>query len=184
MDHFNLCTEFTSQYFTLIDATFIPKLWTLFKTRNDESLSSHYRVWFPISLRFTNSTLDTNIIGLNFVNNWTLKNGVFWDVTPCGSCKNRYFGGGFSDVPSSPIHVTPMMEALSSSETSVITRTILRIIPEDAILHMTYLIHLMHSLFQPISDIIILKWRSVSGDVTLWQYCTGCSESSTVLNHI
>jgi hypothetical protein len=21
------------------------------------------------------------------------KNGVFWDVTPCGSCKNRRFGG-------------------------------------------------------------------------------------------
>jgi hypothetical protein len=23
----------------------------------------------------------------------TTKNGVFWDVTPCGSCKNRCFGG-------------------------------------------------------------------------------------------
>jgi hypothetical protein len=23
----------------------------------------------------------------------TMKNGVFWDVTPCGSCKNRCFGG-------------------------------------------------------------------------------------------
>jgi hypothetical protein len=23
---------------------------------------------------------------------WILKNGVFWDVTPCGSCKNRRFG--------------------------------------------------------------------------------------------
>jgi hypothetical protein len=22
-----------------------------------------------------------------------IKNGVFWDVTPCGSCKNRRFGG-------------------------------------------------------------------------------------------
>jgi hypothetical protein len=21
----------------------------------------------------------------------TMKNGVFWDVTPCGSCKNRRF---------------------------------------------------------------------------------------------
>jgi hypothetical protein len=21
------------------------------------------------------------------------KNGLFWDVTPCGSCKNRRFGG-------------------------------------------------------------------------------------------
>jgi hypothetical protein len=23
----------------------------------------------------------------------TMKNGVFCDVTPCGSCKNRHFGG-------------------------------------------------------------------------------------------
>jgi hypothetical protein len=23
----------------------------------------------------------------------TMKNGAFWDVTPCGSCKNRRFGG-------------------------------------------------------------------------------------------
>jgi hypothetical protein len=23
----------------------------------------------------------------------TMKNGVFWGVTPCGSCKNRRFGG-------------------------------------------------------------------------------------------
>jgi hypothetical protein len=23
----------------------------------------------------------------------TIKNGVFWDVTPCGSCKNGHFGG-------------------------------------------------------------------------------------------
>jgi hypothetical protein len=23
----------------------------------------------------------------------TMKNGVFWDVTPCGSCENRHFGG-------------------------------------------------------------------------------------------
>jgi hypothetical protein len=22
-----------------------------------------------------------------------VKNGVFWDVTPCGSCKSRCFGG-------------------------------------------------------------------------------------------
>jgi hypothetical protein len=38
-------------------------------------------------------------------------------------------------VPSSPILVTLMMEALRSSETSVHKRAIRRIIPEDAILH-------------------------------------------------
>jgi hypothetical protein len=25
----------------------------------------------------------------------TMKNAVFWDVTPCGSCKNRYFRGTY-----------------------------------------------------------------------------------------
>jgi hypothetical protein len=88
----------------------------------------------------------------------TMKNAVFWDVTPCGSCRNGCFGGTYllhhqggrnqrarnvstnyqllvttKVVPSSLILFTLTMETIRSSETSVVTRATLHHIPEDSI---------------------------------------------------
>jgi hypothetical protein len=60
-------------------------------------------------------------------------------------------------VPSSPIHVTLIMEAICSSETSIITTATWRNVPEDGILHshrrenlksyVTFTIHIFSQLF-------------------------------------
>jgi hypothetical protein len=74
--------------------------------------------------------------------NKAMKNCVFGDVTPCGSCKNQRFGGiwslhnqGGEVLPNSRILVILMMEALRSSKTSVLTRGTQRHNSEDGILH-------------------------------------------------
>jgi hypothetical protein len=64
------------------------------------------------------------------------KSIVFWDVTPCGSCKNR-----------------------RSSEMSVLTRTTLRNIPEDVIHHSHRRENLKSYIFHDIYFIALLWVR-------------------------
>jgi hypothetical protein len=79
-----------------------------------------------------------------------MKNAVFLDVTPCGTCKDRRFGGKYTSiirvkrvselgtsalvtaklVPISLILFTFMMKAICSSETSFLIRHTRRHIPE------------------------------------------------------
>jgi hypothetical protein len=78
--------------------------------------------------------LLSKIGGFTFL---TIRNVIFWDVTPRGSlflCSVLRFLVT-ANVPSSPILVTLIMEAIRSSETSVLTRAIQRSIPECGILN-------------------------------------------------
>jgi hypothetical protein len=47
------------------------------RSRDQESVPPGFRILLSIIYETNNS----------------MKNGVFWVVTPCGSCKNRRFGG-------------------------------------------------------------------------------------------
>jgi hypothetical protein len=62
-------------------------------------LLRHYQEWVPKAAKYCFWGRARSALKL-FVDERfevfttvTMKNGVFWDVTPCGSCKNRPFRG-------------------------------------------------------------------------------------------
>jgi hypothetical protein len=55
----------------------------------DTECRALFRPWLDVE---TGSD-DTNYVRFEVFAAVTMKNGVFWDVTPSGSCKNRRFGG-------------------------------------------------------------------------------------------
>jgi hypothetical protein len=65
-----------------------------------------------------------------------MKNAVLWDVASCRSCVNRPAHAGSSLVDFSIMK----LEAIRSSEMSVHTRPTWHHIPEDDILHRTWLL--------------------------------------------
>jgi hypothetical protein len=120
-------------------------------------LMSDLNVKLLLLNRYNDHKYGFNNVRSEVLTEVTMKNAVFWDVAPCGSCMNRRFGvtyrlhhQGDKDqlarnnislnnnrstlrvtdnfVPCSPILLTLMMEAILSSETS---RATWRNIQED-----------------------------------------------------
>jgi hypothetical protein len=68
-----------------------------FYLRGDEGMSAPVQIGQEIVLYIFQDVHFLNCYMVCVFSFWcdsvAVKNGVFWDVTPCGSCKNRRFGG-------------------------------------------------------------------------------------------
>jgi hypothetical protein len=69
------------RHFSDTDMSFIPVYSTQRPEQIEPNVMVHYSETCLVYVRFEVFTA------------MTMKNVVYWDVTPCGSCKNRHFGG-------------------------------------------------------------------------------------------
>jgi hypothetical protein len=117
-----------------------------------------------------NKPVDNNHENIRRVNvKVKLKNAVFWNVTPCGSCKNQLLLAFrlsalrllviANVVPSSPILTTIMTEVICCSETSVLRRATPSNSPGDGIIH---------SHRSETSNLIQVKWPLQHAIMAYW----------------
>jgi hypothetical protein len=53
----------------------------------------------------------------------TMRNAIFWYVTPCGSCKRRRFGGIASSIRMTRISELGTMLAVTSNQSTLLGNT-------------------------------------------------------------
>jgi hypothetical protein len=86
---------------------------------------SNVNIDYQLNVFMSSFSVEENYVRLNVLTAVTMNNAVLWLVVT-------------ANVPSSPIFVNLMIEAIRSSETSVHTRAKRRHIPEDGIPHTIY----------------------------------------------
>jgi hypothetical protein len=79
-------------------AVLLPKTrgWSVGREANDRGSFSLIKSRNKLQNLLNSCEVSKNSSGLlsgRYENKLIIKNGVFWDVTPCGSCKNLRFGG-------------------------------------------------------------------------------------------
>jgi hypothetical protein len=66
------------------------KIMKAVKTVSDMSLNFHLRMHVSAILEISSLCVSAEVFMMV-----TMRNAVFWDVMPCGSCKKRCFGGKY-----------------------------------------------------------------------------------------